>query len=609
MASNRDDNLKESIDDLVKGIGAMNAHNVAMLAAQEKNTKATEEAGTGRGGRKSLLQAAKAIPYVGSVIVKGHAMLNQTLQMNNKFQQEAQARGRNLGDYTNILKESTTSMTDGMAGYGDLLNATVGQFNAGLRDNVEATRALGVYTQLTGGDQKKIFKGMRSLTMATGTSVIEQESLSNHIIGLSKQFGLSSNEIASSMSGLGKNLSLLKDMNIAPEMAKATASLTAALGGTGMEATAKEFVDALMGPGGDTLAGIAGIGETRRKLELGEGNSSELILKAFVKVGGELNRLGDEAKAAGVGVERTTTMYRNQYKGLMVSKSGMHEFQKQVDRTGLSLDEFIKKASSPSSNGNNDPINTWTGLWGRVFSPLVEATTAIQDAFYEFTAAFPKISTWVGRGLIAAAVVAAVVFRKGLLSGAGGLFGKLLGGIGMGAGAGLTGLAGGLTALAPALAAIAFPLAGVAIAFGIFSVALIGVAYAFNESMKGFETFGQVISRLVKEPLSNLNGLGGNLMAIAAGMTAVSIAQGLMGLGSAVVSLFSGEDPMDRRRKALEQGTEVRHKVSLEKWNESLENQRMQILILETMNENLGVANTQRVSIQSTVRPSELRKK
>ena len=82
-----------------------------------------------------------------------------------------------------------------------------------------------------------------------------------------------------------------------------------------------------------------------------------------------------------------------------------------------------------------------------------------------------------------------------------------------------------------------------------------------------------------------------------------------MGLGSAVVSLFSGEDPMDRRRKALEQGTEVRHKVSLEKWNESLENQRMQILILETMNENLGVANTQRVSIQSTVRPSELRKK
>ena len=437
MAGENDNStgIKGSLDAMVQQLGAMNAHNAAMLKAQEENTDAVKDSGTGKGGRKNLLNAAKAIPVVGRAVTKGSEMITAAINQTIKIQEQAQGRGLTLANHTAMLAQSTTSMTEGLVGYGDQLGASVEQFNSGMRNGTEATRKLAMYTQLTGGSSKKMLKDLRNVTAGLGISTEQEAALSNHIMGLSKTFNMTTEELSSAMNGLASNMTLLKTIGISDEIAAATASMAGILG-PGMDKTASDFVNGLLGAGGDVKASMLGITDIREKLLNGEGNATELIMEAMSKAGNTINARMDAVKASGKGIQRATTTYTEIFgKEMMGAALGMKEFDAISRRTGKSMTDMISDAANASANADLQ-ITSMANLFSTSFSWLTKGITDLSEVIFGFMSEFPTLGKVLVNVGAAIAAAAALIGGKALLGGGGGA--------GKGAGAGAAGLGKGM---------------------------------------------------------------------------------------------------------------------------------------------------------------------
>ena len=457
MAEETDKQIETALTKLVTELGKMNVHNEAMVKGQKDTEDAIKENGTGGGGRKNLAAAAKNIPLVGHAVKAGSSQITSAIQATNKIQEQAIGRGLQLANYTQMLADSTTSMTAGLTGYGNQLDAMVNQFDAGMRVNVEETRKLALYTQLTGGNSKKMMKSLRSLTMATGMSYEQEANLSNTIIGLSRTFNLTGEELIGTMEGLKQNLSMLKGLGISKEIQDATMKMGAMLG-PGMGQAASNFANELLGAGGDVKAGMLGITEIRRKLLAGEGDAQELLMEAMTKAGNHIDGLIAPMKDSGQGLQRAWATYEGAYgSGMMESVNMLKALNENTAVMGKNVAEMKEAAKNSvlASELVGEDINTWGNLISIAFSPLIKAVTYVQEALLELIKEFPNAATNIVRGMAALGLIIAAAGGKRALGkvlgggggGAGKAAGGAAGGLGKGMGKGLIGLGRGLKAI------------------------------------------------------------------------------------------------------------------------------------------------------------------
>jgi hypothetical protein len=485
MSEETDKQTAEALERLVQQLGAMNTHNEAMLQAQQDSTEAIEENGTGGGGRKNLSSAAKAIPLVGHAVTQGSNQITQAITTTNKIQKEGLGRGLQLSNYASMLNQSTTEMTKGLGGYGQQLQAMVAQFDNGMRQNVEPTRKLALYTQLTGGNSKKMMKDLRDLTKGTGLSVQQEGHLSNTIIGLSKTFNMTGDELIGTMKGLQQNMSMLKGLGIAPEIQEAAASLGAMLG-PGMGQAASNFANELLGAGGNVKAAMLGVTDIRQKLLAGEGDATELLREAMMKAGTHIDGLIGPMEDAGVGLEESWTSYSQQYgAGVMETRNMLKALNANGEVMGMSGAEMAQ-AAKDAAKASEVTINTWDNLIGESFSWLVEALSWVQEGLFKFIGEFPGLSKALVNvaaaiaGLMAAMKVKAgigAIFGGGgkIAGGAGKAAGGAAGGLGKGIGKGLEGLGKGLKAIGSTDA-----MKG-AVTIGLLAASLAIAAYGFTQ--------------------------------------------------------------------------------------------------------------------------------
>jgi hypothetical protein len=483
MSEETDANLEKAINNLVTAMGSLNTHNEAMLKQLKDNEEAIKDNGTGKEGRRGILAAAKAIPGVGRLVTMGSDQITSAIRETNKIQTEAIGRGLQLANYTQMLADSTTSMTAGLTGYGDQLGAMVAQFDGGMRQNVEATRKLAIFTQATGGSSKKMMKDMRALTKGTGLSVEKEEHLSNTIIGLARTFNMTGDEIVSTMKGLSQNMMMLKSIGIAPEIQEATAALGAMMG-PGMGGAAADFANQLLSVQGEATAAALGIVEERRKLLSGEGDATELLTQAMRKAGSSIS-----SQMEGLDGDALVRQF-SAFEGIF-SKEMMNSVNmvKALDANAKIMNKNVGEMTQAAKNNTvaseivAEDINSWGNLISVSFSPLVDAVVAVKEALFGFIQEFPKASVNIVRALGALGLIIAARGAKNLggkLFGSGGggagkAAGGAAGGLGKGMGKGLIGLGRGLKAIGSPAA-----MRG-AVTIGLLAASLGVAAYGFGQ--------------------------------------------------------------------------------------------------------------------------------
>jgi hypothetical protein len=483
MSEETDANLEKAINNLVTAMGSMNTHNEAMLKQLKDNEEAIKDNGTGKEGRRGILAAAKAIPGVGRLVTMGSDQITSAIRETNKIQTEAIGRGLQLANYTQMLADSTTSMTAGLTGYGDQLGAMVAQFDNGMRQNVEATRKLAIFTQATGGSSKKMMKDMRALTKGTGLSVEKEEHLSNTIIGLARTFNMTGDEIVSTMKGLSQNMMMLKSIGIAPEIQEATAALGAMMG-PGMGGAAADFANQLLSVQGEATAAALGIVEERRKLLSGEGDATELLTQAMRKAGSSIS-----SQMEGLDGDALVRQF-SAFEGIF-SKEMMNSVNmvKALDANAKIMNKNVGDMTEAAKNNTiaseivAEDINSWGNLISVSFSPLVDAVVSVKEALFGFIQEFPKASVNIVRALGALGLIIAARGAKNLggkLFGSGGggagkAAGGAAGGLGKGMGKGLIGLGRGLKAIGSPAA-----MKG-AVTIGLLAASLAVAAYGFGQ--------------------------------------------------------------------------------------------------------------------------------
>ena len=453
--------LAASLQAMATSMGSTNSIMDKLLEAQ-KRTNSLIKSGNGSLGEgqtqtiKNTALVGKAVRFIGNQITGA-------IRSAFKMQEKSLSVGLTFAEMMDKNAEVTGYLTDGLTGFQTAQTIGAEMFVAGLRGNNKEIARLAVATKLTGGDSRKLLKGMAGLTAGMGFSDEQRSSLANTALSLSQQFGMSTDQLVGALGALADQMDIYAALDIAPELQEGMLSLQAALGPELADAGVK-FANAMLKPEAMMQASLMGIGEERRLISQ-EINVAENIMKMVTKAGEFAHQQADAFKGVGDNFYSMGVLTKLFGKELLSSKKLLDKMKENADREGMNIEERIKAAQE--QRDINEKFNqTWDNFKQLVLNPII------------------KWSMIIGTWILKAANTLVDTFGPiiPILTGLAGLFGaaKGIGGIlGLGAGGGI--LAGLGTGIIGSIAGAILPILGVTAAIG-------GAAWGLNKLLSSDES-------------------------------------------------------------------------------------------------------------------------
>jgi len=537
---------------------------------------------------RSAKNLRKGFPSVEGAVKKGSAAVEAAIKQSFDLQKKGLSRGLNLNKIVERQAQSNNDLAGKLTGFSNMYEIQGEKFAAGIEVNSKGMDKLALYTKLTGGDSKKLLKQMGELGFGVGISSEQQGKLGKTIMTMSQNYGMTTDELMSTIKGLDKAMPMYKILGIAPEIAEATARLGAALGQEAGDMAA-DVMTAFTSAEGAVLASQLGVMNERNALLNKEGDTTKNALRMVEAAGAEASRMY-ESYLAGTGDPAIAYKAVEDALGPAMAKSAQTYDQLviQAKAQNKSVGEYLQSVAE-EKRIKEEFNNTLDNFYSTVFSPLqwamtkvVQGLTAVTGvilnnpilltatkAIVALTAAFIAFKALVIARGVARVAQGAASGAAGAASGGGAMgggIGKGLAGIGKGVkglGKGIgKGIGGVLKGIAKGVAAFGNPkvLMGV-LAIGGLSLGLMGFGKALN-MVKGVG-IGSIL--LLAGALVIFSaaafGLG---MLLGTGIGGVAFAAGVLGIAALGVALIPlayalslAGPPMEQFSKALKRMSSI----------------------------------------------------
>jgi hypothetical protein len=538
---------------------------------------------------RSAKNLKKGLPSVEGAIKKGSAAVEAAIKQSFDLQKKGLSRGLNLNKIVERQAQSNNDLAGKLTGFSNMYEIQGEKFAAGIEVNSKGLDKLALYTKLTGGDSKKLLKQMGELGFGVGISSEQQGKLSKTIMTMSQNYGMTTDELMSTIKGLDKAMPMYKILGIAPEIAEATARLGAALGQEAGDMAA-DVMTAFTSAEGAVLASQLGVMNERNALLNKEGDTTKNALRMVEAAGAEASRMY-ESYLAGTGDPAIAYKAVEDALGPAMAKSAQTYDQLviQAKNQNKSVGEYLQSVAEEKKI-KEEFNNTLENFYSTVFAPLQYAMTKVVQGITVVTGAILNnpLLRIAAQALVTltAAVIAlkAVMIARGVARVAGGAAdgaaGAASGGgaaAGSGLGKGLAGIGKGIKGLGKGIGkGIGGVLKGIAkgvaafgntkvikgvLAIGGLSLGLMGFAKALN-MVKGVG-IGSILllaGALVVFSAAAF-GLG---MLLGTGIGGVAFAAGVLGIGALGVALLPlafalsiAGPPMEQFSKALKRMSSI----------------------------------------------------
>ena len=453
--------LVASLQAMATSMGSTNSIMDKLLVAQtQTNTLIKDMNGDlGEGEVQTIKNTAlvgKAVRFIGNQITGA-------IRSAFKMQEKSLSVGLTFAEMMDKNAEVTGYLTEGLTGFQTAQTIGTEMFVAGLRGNNKEIARLAVATKLTGGDSRKLLKGMAGLTAGMGFSDEQRSSLANTALSLSQQFGMSTDQLVGALGALADQMDIYAALDIAPELQEGMLSLQAALGPELADAGVK-FANEMLKPEAMIQASLMGVAQERRLIGQ-EINVAENLIKMVIK-SGEFARRQSEVWKGGVDpLFNLGEMGKVYGKNLLTSKRLLDKMEENSKRDGMNIEERMKEIENQRAIDKKF-TETWNNFKELVLSPLMEMSNTV--------------GTWILKtgnilGDTVTPIIKSLVAVAGILVAAKGALGIL----GIGAGGGI--LAGLGTGVMASVAGAILPILGVTAAIG-------GAAWGLNKLFSSDES-------------------------------------------------------------------------------------------------------------------------
>ena len=327
-------------------------------SSKDKKDKEKENKGFRQNLLKSSEKHAKAllaaIPSVGSAIKGTIAVLGKSFNEAKELQKTALSRGLNFGDLTTKLEDANNNLAGNLIGTTGALQIEMEKVAVGMNKSTAATDKLAAFTKVTGGNSKKLLKGLEELNFGVGMSSDQQSSLSKTIMSLSQNFQMSTEELMGTIKGLEKNMPMLKILGIAPEISEATARLGAALGQEAGDMAA-DIVNSFATAQGAVLASQLGVTNERLAVLKKEGDVTQNTMKLVTNAGREASRMYKQFLDGGADPAVAFKAVEDAL-GPAVAKAAItfRQLEKKAGEMGMEVDEYTQLVAKQNKAETGD---------------------------------------------------------------------------------------------------------------------------------------------------------------------------------------------------------------------------------------------------------------
>tara|TARA_R110002051_G_scaffold1143_8_gene5819 strand:+ start:1517 stop:3166 length:1650 start_codon:yes stop_codon:yes gene_type:complete len=366
--------MARSLDNTNSGLKSLITSQNTLNKILEKKFGDKKEDSEEKSKGKGILKKLEGIPLVAKGIRFIGNQITGAIQAAFKMQEKSLAVGLTFAEMMDKNAEVTGYLTDGLTGFQTAQTIGAEMFVAGLRGNNKEIARLAVATKLTGGDSRKLLKGMAGLTAGMGFSDEQRSSLANTALSLSQQFGMSTDQLVGALGAITEQMDTYAALDIAPELQEGMLRLQAALGPELGEAGVK-FANALLKPEAMVQASMLQIGEERRAISQGI-KVSENIMKMVTKAGEFSRRQTEAFKGAGDNLFAFGELGKLFGKELLTAKRLLDKIEENSKRDGMNIEERIK-AAQEQRDVNKKFTETWENFKGKILTPLMKMSMAV----------------------------------------------------------------------------------------------------------------------------------------------------------------------------------------------------------------------------------------
>jgi hypothetical protein len=305
---------------------------------------------------------------VTGIYIVGKAVMDMARRMET-LQKESLSRGFSLQRVAEKYATTTEALDSHLTGYGNALEVVSSQLQVGLvKSSTEITK-LGVFTKVTGGQQKAVFKQLVKNTQGLGVTTKEMAVLAETTMGLSQQYGLTTTELVNAVGKLSDELVNFGALGIGAEMNEASMRLAAALGPS-MAELGPQLLGSLTKGSSMIQAQLLGVTKQREAILRKEGdmnrNAFDLILTASKNAEKITNQWTKGAKDPAFMLHLATKLYGKEVAQLMQVRRRMVEL---AAAQGKSVEAYVKGVQRQHKISEEFRA-TWSNFKERVLSPF-----------------------------------------------------------------------------------------------------------------------------------------------------------------------------------------------------------------------------------------------
>ena len=366
--------MARSLDNTNSGLRSLITSQDTLNKLLEKKFGDKKEDSEEKSKGKGILKKLEGIPLVAKGIRFIGNQITGAIQSAFKMQEKSLSVGLTFAEMMDKNAEVTGYLTEGLTGFQTAQTIGTEMFVAGLRGNNKEIARLAVATKLTGGDSRKLLKGMAGLTAGMGFSDEQRSSLANTALSLSQQFGMSTDQLVGALGALADQMDTYAALDIAPELQEGMLRLQAALGPELGEAGVK-FANAMLGPNAMVQASMVQVGEERRAISKGI-KISENIMKMVIKSGKFAQQQSKLFSGAADGFHSLGIVSNLFGKELLKSGVLLDKLKENSKRDGMNIEERMKEILE-QRDVNKKFTETWDNFKGKVLTPLMQMSMTV----------------------------------------------------------------------------------------------------------------------------------------------------------------------------------------------------------------------------------------
>lgn len=308
--------------------------------------------------------------------------LMSSIEQAERGQKQALSLGRNLTDAFGVNTEQLKKLPGGI---GDAIDIRLSQLEMGLTQYNDNLTKLAVQQRLTGQDFTRTLQIFRNLEILGGMTLESQSTLSNHLLELTRQYGVSTDRLVDAIEGLASRFIEFRALGISEDMTTAVTELTAQLGAQTGPLLARA-VDFLTGTDMSNMvrASLLGLQGFRSTLSQ-PGVDTEVLRNAIIEGG-----------------ERMSSLVRQFTEGTPDPATQLGILQNIFGREALllmTLSEEMKKVSEQDLQmleARREFNESWEAVKGEIFEPIRLSILKLTSSFLSFLPIIKNELTTIG---------------------------------------------------------------------------------------------------------------------------------------------------------------------------------------------------------------------